>query len=85
LSSLHQNPEDDENDRAENSDSNENEKERYRRQIMTRKIRQIHREADYELGLIDKLNERAHRELKKKQNSTTTSASSSSIYLSLVN
>ncbi len=49
------------------------ENERHRRHDIMRQTRQIQREIDHQVGLIDKLNERKQQELQKKTPTTTTS------------
>ena len=53
------------------------ENERHRRYEMMRQTRQIQREIDHQVGLIDKLNTRKQQELQKKNTSTTSTFSSS--------
>ncbi|CAF3370917.1 unnamed protein product [Rotaria sp. Silwood2] len=58
-------------------DEEEFENDRHRRHSKMRQTRQIQREIDRQVGMIDKLNERRQQELQKKQIPTTTTTTRS--------
>ncbi|CAF1027060.1 unnamed protein product [Rotaria sp. Silwood1] len=60
-----------------NLNSEEDENERHRRQIITRPIRQIQKELDYPIETMDQINERIQQEVKKRQAAATASTSTS--------
>ncbi len=55
------------------------ENERHRRHDIMRQTRQIQREIDHQVGMIDKINERKQLELHKKQTSPTKTTTTTSI------
>ncbi|CAF1091668.1 unnamed protein product [Rotaria sp. Silwood1] len=61
-----------------NLNSEEDENERHRRQIITRPIRQIQKELDYPIETMDQINERIQQEVKKRQAAATAATASTS-------
>ncbi|CAF0933174.1 unnamed protein product [Rotaria sordida] len=59
------------------------ENDRHRRFEKMRQTRQIQREIDHQVGMIDKLNERKQQEIQKKQKPTTTTTTPRSYLTSL--
>ncbi|CAF3193598.1 unnamed protein product [Rotaria socialis] len=60
-------------------DEEEFENDRHRRHAKMRQTRQIQREIDYQVGMIDKINDRRQQELQKKNKTTPTTTTSSTV------